>query len=249
MRQASGFPPDTLRFVRLKPHVGLACAAAVVWVAAVFAAAPGQISAAAPATPEPDRARPMRTAEWDVELAPRLEPGRRLVLEGTARDSAGGAVLPGLLFFIYQADARGRYGPPGPESEKPRLAGFVRTGPRGQFRIRTILPGTYGGPPHLHFEFRDSLVGMRMTFLNLFPPHEGDYAAYGSGYPRNFGKPKPGIKRFSFWTPRGPLTVVQPADLQIAPDSTGIFRVVWELELNHSAPMPDHPGWGLEAPR
>ena len=180
MREAPSFLLATLPIVRLKPLARLAGVIAVVSVADVFAAAapPGHPSATAPAAPDSALAFQMRTAVWDVALAPPLEPGRGLVLEGTARDSARGALLPGLLFFIYQADARGRYGPPGPDSEKPRLAGFVRTGPRGEFRIRTILPGTYGGPPHLHFEFRDSLGGTRMTFLNLFPPLEGDYAAY-----------------------------------------------------------------------
>jgi hypothetical protein len=160
MRQASGFLPDTLPIVRLRPLPGFACAAAVV----------------------------------------------------------------------------------------PRLAGFVRTGPLGQIRIRTILPGSYGGPPHLHFEFRDSLGAMRMSYLNLFPPLAGDYSAYGPDFTRKFRRSRPGLNRFSFSAPQGPLTIVQPADLDITPDSAGVFRVAWGLVLDHPAPIPNHPGWGPEAP-
>jgi hypothetical protein len=235
--------------VRPRPSHWISDAATAACVT-VFAAAgtPGHPSAAASAAPDTVRTLQMRTAGWDVELAPRGEPGRRLLLEGTARDSAGGAPLSGLHFYLYQADARGLYGPPGPDMEKPRLAGFVRTGPLGQFRIRTILPGTYGGPPHLHFEFRDSLGGMRMTFLNLFPPHEGDYAVYGPHFTPKSWRSRAGLKRFSFSTPGGPLNVVQPADLEIFPDSAGVFRATWELVVSHSAPVPEHPGWGPEAP-
>lgn len=177
------------------------------------------------------RAARAPSSGWDVELAHTGEPGRRLVLDGVARRVAGEDSLPGLVFFVHQADARGWYGPPGPDSEKPRLAGFVKTGERGEFRIRTILPGTYGGPPHLHVDLRDSLGNMRVSFLNLFPPEEGDYAAYGDGYPRNFRRSRPGVSR----------------DLDVRPDSDGVFRARWDLDVSLAAPNPDHPGWGPEA--
>ena len=125
----------------------------------------------------------------------------------------------------------------------------MKTGPRGQFRIRTILPGTYGGPPHLHFDLRDSLGAMRMTFLNLFPPMEGDYSAYGQDYPRNFRKSRPGVMRQWVPGPLGRLLITQPSDLEVSPDSDGVFRVRWDLDASLSAPNPDNPGWGTEAPR
>ena len=214
-----------------------------------LAALIGSLGIASSAGPKADRGPRKPAPSWDVELAPPTEPGRRLVLEGTARRGAGSDSLPGFLFFVYQADARGRYGMPGPDSANARLAGFVKTGPRGQFRIRTILPGTYGGPPHLHFDFRDSLGAMRVTFLNLFPPHEGDYAAYGPDYPRNFRTSRPGVMRRWVTGSLGRLWIEQPADLDVFPDSAGVFRVQWDLNVSLSAPHPEHPGWGPEAPR
>ena len=172
----------------------------------------GAIELAQPAA-ERGRGRPMEALRWNREIAPRTEPGRRLLLEGSVRRSAGGDYLPGFVFFVYQADARGRYGLPGPDSTKAKLAGFVKAGPRGEFRISTILPGTYGGPPHLHFDFRDSVGAMRTTFVNLFPPLEGDFAAYGPDFPRRHWKSTPGVKRHWVSGPLGRLLITQPADL------------------------------------
>jgi Dioxygenase len=195
------------------------------------------------------RGRRLQALSWDREIASMAEPGRRMVLQGTVRRSAGGKVLPGFVFFVYQADAQGRYGLPGPDSAKARLSGFVKAGPDGQFRIRSILPGTYGGPPHLHFEFRDSLGAMRVSFVNLFPSREGDYTAYGPDYPRSHWKSTPGLKSHWITGPIGRLLITQPADLDVHPDSSGVFRVKWDLDVSLSAPHPEHPGWGPEAPR
>ena len=209
----------------------------------------GSIGALETWKPPEIRSPRLHDVTWDREIAPPTEPGRRLVLEGNARRFAGGKALPALVFFIYQADALGRYGPPGPDSAKARLSGFVKTGPDGQFRIRTILPGTYGGPPHLHFEFRDSLGAMRVSFLNLFPPLEGNYAAYGSDFSRSHWKSTPGVKRTWVSGSLGRLLIEQPADLDIYPDSSGVFRVKWDLDVSLSAPHPEHPGWGPEVSR
>jgi hypothetical protein len=221
----------------------------VITSAVVLAGALGTLVIAGPTEPRATRAGERPSSGWDLELAAPAEPGRPLVLQGTARRSARGDSLPGFVFFVYQADARGRYGPLGPDADKPRLAGFVKTGPRGEFRIRTILPGTYGGPPHLHFDFRDSLGAMRTTFLNMFPPTQGDYAAYGPEFPRNFRGPRPGLMRRWVSGSLGRLLITQPADLEVFPDSSGVFRVQWDLDVGLSAPNPDHPGWGPEVPR
>jgi len=205
------------------------------------------LDAGTPARPTATQSPQTRASSWDREIASSDEAGRRLVLEGTARDSAGGRALPGFVFLVYQADAEGEYGTPGPDGELARLSGFIKTGPEGQFRIRTVLPGTYGGPPHLHFEFHDLLGAMRMSFVNLFPPLEGNYSAYGADFPRSYWKPAPGLKRSWISGPSGRVMVTQPADLGIAPDSSGVFRVKWDLEVNLSVPNPARR-WGPEAP-
>ena len=74
--------------------------------------------AADSATSPETRGRRLQGVSWDREIASRGEPGRRLVLQGTVRRSSGGKVLPGFIFFVYQADAQGRYGLPGPDSAK-----------------------------------------------------------------------------------------------------------------------------------
>jgi len=75
--------------------------------------------------------------------------GRRVVIEGTLRDGAGGAVGDGLI-ETWQADAAGRYG-------HPAFDGFGRapTQADGRFVLETVKPGPVPGPegrpqaPHL----------------------------------------------------------------------------------------------------
>ena len=179
--------------------------------------------------PQGSRAEP---PGWDLGLAPAGEPGVKLVLDGQVRAARG--PLPGLVLRVYQADAGGRYGPPGPNSDVARLAGFLKTGSSGRFRIRTILPGSYGGPPHLHFELRDSLGAIRMTFVNLFPPDSGDYSSYPPDFLGRFRPaPHPG----------------EPRDVAVRPDPDGVIRVRWELDTRRSTPLPAFPASWKEAPR
>lgn|SRR5262245_47525128 len=214
---------------RIRPSAGSRAARIAAGIAAL-------LTLAAAATPPSDSVAPpaarAQAPGFDLELAGGREPGRRLVLEGQARDGRG--PLPGFLLRVYQADARGRYGIPGPEEDVPRLAGFLKTGPSGQFRIRTILPGSYGGPPHLHFEFRDSLGAIRMTFVNLFPPDSGDYSSYPPDFFRKFrSAPYPD----------------EPRDVAVRPDSLGVFRVRWDVDTRRSTPFREFPDSWKDAPK
>lgn len=97
---------------------------------------------------------------WDVRLAPTGEPGEPFELSGRVLGPAG--PLPGVRVYAYHADAHGLYG-----QHFPRLAAVLRSGPRGEYRLRTVLPGSYGGyPGHVHFELRDAPWGV--SFVNVF---------------------------------------------------------------------------------
>jgi protocatechuate 3,4-dioxygenase, beta subunit len=105
----------------------------------------------------PASARSVKDAPRDVpvgtiDLAGAEEPGERLVLTGTVRQSDGQPAA-GALIHAYHTDAEGDYGPGGAPAS--RLHGFVRADRRGRFILRTIRPGPYpqgGVPAHVHVE-------------------------------------------------------------------------------------------------
>lgn len=93
------------------------------------------------------------------------EPGEPLEVMARVVDE-GGDPVTGALLFVYHADHEGRYSPeataPGDGERNARLFAWVTTDDRGECRIRTILPGRYGGaPPHFHFGVRREPGGER----------------------------------------------------------------------------------------
>jgi len=107
---------------------------------------------------------------WDVEVAPASEPGERLVVTGRVISDPKGEPLAGVTVYVYHADANGLYNLAGHEREPPRLCGILRTHKAGEYRIRTIMPGGYDGPPHIHFEVWSPRVARQMLFVNLERP-------------------------------------------------------------------------------
>ena len=88
-----------------------------------------------------------------LDLAGPAEPGVRLTVTGVLRDGRG-RFVSGAELHVYQTDAGGRYTPEKPMDEPhARLSGRLRTGPEGQFEIRTIRPGGY--PKALRLGDRD----------------------------------------------------------------------------------------------
>jgi protocatechuate 3,4-dioxygenase beta subunit len=95
--------------------------------------------------------------DWQTTLAGPDEPGERLVLEGTVREPDGVTPAAGVLLYVYHTNADGRYEPRGEVTGNERrhgaLRGWVRTGPDGRYRVRTIKPAPYPGrtePAHIH---------------------------------------------------------------------------------------------------
>ena len=125
------------------------------------------------------RCRDQTPTTWDIEVAPASEPGERLVITG--RVLGGGKLSPvaGVTIFTYHADAKGNYALPGHEREWPRLCGILKTNEKGEYRIRTSMPGGYEGyAPHVHFEISGTRIKRQYKFVNLMlmpgaPPGPG----------------------------------------------------------------------------
>jgi protocatechuate 3,4-dioxygenase beta subunit len=85
-------------------------------------------------------------------VAPRGEPGQALVIKGRAYEADGRTPAEGVVLFVYQTDASGHYNRQD-DPFQPRLRAWLRTGPGGEYEIRTIRPGPYpdhSEPAHLH---------------------------------------------------------------------------------------------------
>lgn len=104
---------------------------------------------------------------WDIQLAPDSEPGKRLVVVGHVRMDHSAPALAGVHVYAYHADGHGTYALPGHEKEGPRLAGTAVTNERGEYRIRTIVPGVYEGPAHIHFEVWGKGMARKAFVMNI----------------------------------------------------------------------------------
>jgi protocatechuate 3,4-dioxygenase beta subunit len=109
-----------------------------------------------------------------VMLAPKGEPGERLVITGTVYKSDGKTPYPGLVMYLYQTEASGVYNNTDNSWMRPRLHGWVKTDKNGKYKINTIKPGAYPGrrdPAHIHAIVR--LPGEQPKWIDDFL-FEGD---------------------------------------------------------------------------
>jgi protocatechuate 3,4-dioxygenase beta subunit len=82
-----------------------------------------------------------------ISLISKDEPGDRLNVSGTVRDSAGKPVA-GAVLSAFQTDANGHYTRVRVMNEpNARLFGFLKTDSAGHFEFNTIRPGGYPGAP------------------------------------------------------------------------------------------------------
>jgi protocatechuate 3,4-dioxygenase, beta subunit len=92
---------------------------------------------------------------WQTTMVSADEPGEPLIVSGTIFQPDGATPASGVMLYVYHTDARGYYserdgdgGPP-----RPRLKGWMKTGPDGRYEFRTIVPASYPGsrnPAHIH---------------------------------------------------------------------------------------------------
>jgi protocatechuate 3,4-dioxygenase beta subunit len=94
-----------------------------------------------------------------ITLVPPTEPGTKLLVHGTVKDSAG-TPIAGALVYAYHTSAKGWYsdkaahisGNSG-DTKHARLFGYVKTDSEGRFELRTIRPAGYPEtdlPAHIH---------------------------------------------------------------------------------------------------
>jgi protocatechuate 3,4-dioxygenase beta subunit len=97
---------------------------------------------------------------WRAVMVNADEPGIPLVLTGTVFDKDGKTPLGSVSLQIYHTDATGVYSRDAANSNpqsNSRLSCVVRTNERGQYEVRTIVPGAYPGdkvPAHVHIRVR-----------------------------------------------------------------------------------------------
>ena len=82
-----------------------------------------------------------------ISLISKDEPGDRLNVSGTVRDSAGKPVA-GAVLSVFHTDTNGHYTRVRVMNEpNARLFGFLKTDSAGHFEFNTIRPGGYPGAP------------------------------------------------------------------------------------------------------
>lgn len=93
---------------------------------------------------------PGSQAPAEIRIAADDEPGTPLEASGQLFAPDGITPAPGVVLYVYQTDATGRYAASG---DVPRLRGWMRTDGEGRYRYRTIRPAAYPGrefAAHVH---------------------------------------------------------------------------------------------------
>ena len=93
--------------------------------------------------------RKREPTSWDVTLSPPGEPGEPFEMSGRVL-SERGVALRNTKVFVYHADSHGLYALHA--KDYVRLAAVLRTDSLGRYRFHSVFPGSYGYPPHVHFE-------------------------------------------------------------------------------------------------
>ncbi|MFN2385436.1 MAG: protocatechuate 3,4-dioxygenase [Thermoanaerobaculia bacterium] len=170
---------------------------------------------------------PCGSATSTATLAGPKEPGEPLHVTGRIFAPNGVTPAAGVLLYVYQTDATGRYNRwPG---KAPRLKGWIRTGADGRYEYRTIRPGAYPGgriAAHVHTQMWGKGVPPQYGTDLLF---EGDPHLTEDERRRSAA-----AGRFAFIRPveRGPQ---------------GVWRAVHDLRLKSSGDrFEDNTMHGLE---
>jgi protocatechuate 3,4-dioxygenase beta subunit len=88
---------------------------------------------------------------WKTVVTSEGEPGEPLRISGTIFQPDG-KPAEGIVLFIYHTDATGYYNEKD-DASRPRLKGWMKTGPDGRHEFRTIKPAPYPHrttPAHIH---------------------------------------------------------------------------------------------------
>src|SRR5438552_11836810 len=166
------------------------CASAVVVLVGLMGALSRLAVAGAPDTSRYVLPWNREPTGFEVDLAPAGEPGARFTMYGRVFAADDSTPLAGVRVFFYHADSSGFYWKPGAERDVPRLAGVLRTNARGEYRMRSVVPGEYGEePPHVHLEVWGANVPRRIAPVSFhprigtLPPSGWTVRPWGQGYP------------------------------------------------------------------
>lgn len=83
---------------------------------------------------------------WETTIAGPAEPGTRLIVKGTIFKPDGTSPAGGVILYVYQTDATGKYTPaPGQTHARQHghLRGWVKTNEKGEYLFKTIVPASY----------------------------------------------------------------------------------------------------------
>ena len=129
---------------------------------------------------------------------------------------------PGVKLYVYHADGKGWYARK--KGQWNRIAGVLRTNERGEYRIRSILPGQYeGSGAHIHFEVWDGDRPLRATFASL-------YVA-------------PGVPPVPIWKSTSAATKEWKPQMAIVDlDSNGVYRSHHDLWMSAMSEVTRGPG-------
>lgn len=122
-------------------------ALAALWAATLSAATVAQ-SSAPPSAPQ--AAQPAQI----LTLWREGDAGERLEIRGRVLNTAG-EIVPGAEISVRHADAGGDY--------TGAFQGSMLTDARGEYILRTVLPGNYGRPRHIHVSARHPQAGHAYT--------------------------------------------------------------------------------------
>ncbi len=96
-----------------------------------------------------------------TSLAPEKEPGEWILIQGVMYQPDGKTPAPGIVLYVYQTDATGRYQPGASQVHARRhghLRGWVKTDTQGRYEFKTIRPASYPNsniPQHIHAIIRE----------------------------------------------------------------------------------------------
>lgn len=176
---------------------------------------PFRAMAQAPRGPVPIPAEQIapKDAPSHVVVGP-SEPGARLIVRGRVTD--GTRPMQAASIFIYQADFKGFYSADGKDHKADhasisRLRGTLRADTQGYYSYETSIPGSYGGPQHVHYVV--SAPGYRDRRIEMWLEGEGLHRVSRDPYP-NY--PNPDF-----------LLSIQPATL----DAKGVWHVTQDIVL------------------
>jgi len=161
--------------------------------------------------------------EGEVNLVTPREPGGRFVIEGRVL-GAGDSAMAGLTLYVYHVDRNGDYAPKDDPNGYVRIAGVLRTDAKGRYRVRSILPGQYEGPPHIHFEAWGPGLPARAWAVNLYmAPSEKPDRAWGH---------MAAVRR----------SAMDPARTEtfVTRDERGVFHAHYDLVWSRGFAMPAH---------